>query len=103
MEATRMESVITVDDLEFGYQPRKLTWHGEPLSCHTCLLGTLRRRLPNVVRRPFSLPTVDGQRPAENPYHDLIVRVPRDPNQVEIPVGLVSKRYRLVQHSELLD
>jgi hypothetical protein len=41
--------------------------------------------------------------PVENPYYDLIVRLPDQHLAAEVPVGIVSKRYHLVQHAELVD
>jgi hypothetical protein len=38
-----------------------------------------------------------------NPYYDVIVRRPDTAVSYEVPLGVVSKRYRLVQHGELLD
>ncbi len=39
----------------------------------------------------------------EHPYYDLVVRLPDGATDLEIPLGVVSKRYGLVQHGELLD
>jgi hypothetical protein len=100
-------------DLNPGLQAVPETWDGERLCCYTCALGDLAELLPRVERRPFvgtgaeavsgaPLPLLGLPR-AENPYYDLIVRRPHDPSEFEIPVGIVSKRYHLVQHSELLD
>jgi hypothetical protein len=41
--------------------------------------------------------------PVENPYYDLIVRLPDQHLATEMPLGIVSKRYRLVQHADLVD
>lgn len=45
----------------------------------------------------------DPSFPGNNKYYDLIVRKPHVAGDVAIPVGIVSKRYRLVQHTELLE
>jgi len=90
------------------------TWDGEPLVTYTCRLDALAAQLPRVERRPFglvapSLPAAStlglpGLPPrVENPYYDLIVRLPDQHLAAEVPVGIVSKRYRLVQHAELVE
>jgi hypothetical protein len=90
------------------------TWDGEPLVTYTRRLDALAGQLPRVERRPFglgppSLPAPSTLRlpglppPAENPYYDLIVRLPDQHFAAEVPVGIVSKRYRLVQHRDLVD
>ncbi len=82
------------------------TWDGEPLHIERCLLGDLGQRLPVVERRPFAVAspgTLTIGLPAANPYYDVIVRLPDDRIRTEVPVGIVSKKYRLVQHAELVD
>ena len=37
-----------------------------------------------------------------NPYYEVIVRLPTDEEPTEIPVGLVSRNYQLIQHHEIL-
>jgi hypothetical protein len=38
-----------------------------------------------------------------NHFHDVIVRMPIEPHTAEIPVGIVSKQYALIQHRTLFD
>ena len=105
----------TTTQTGFGIDSRAdaATWEGERLLTYTCCLGALAARLPRVERRPFRLipsgaPPDLGSRPtdvpvnADNPHYDVVVRVPDDAMKTEVPLGIVSKRYRLVQHGELL-
>jgi hypothetical protein len=61
--------------------------------------------------RPLSRPFALGAAPnpnelalnfGENPYKDIIIRRPLN-CETEIPVGVVSKNYKLVQHRELFE
>jgi hypothetical protein len=109
------------------------TWTGERLVSFTCRVGDVTARLPTVVRQPFRVPErrgddvtdeelaralaaeLEGKRtggalsqgaPApcpENPYFDTIVRLPSGHIDGDIPLGIVSKRYRLVQYAELIE
>lgn len=38
-----------------------------------------------------------------NHFHDVIVRMPCNNHEAEIPVGIVSKQYALIQHRKLFD
>jgi len=38
-----------------------------------------------------------------NPHYDLVVRTPEAPDKQPVPVGLVSKTYRLIQHEAVLN
>jgi hypothetical protein len=57
--------------------------------------------IPAFAKRPFQ---VGRAVPAAtlNPYYEVIVRLPTDEEPTEVPVGLVSKNYELVQHLEIL-
>jgi len=109
MNATLVQAGSTLE-----HQAVAQTWQGEPLSTYVCRLDALAQRLPRMERRPFevrpsesrriSAPWLPGLPPqVENPYYDLVVRVPDQQIRSEVPVGLVSKRYRLVQHHELVE
>ena len=110
-------------------QPDAKTWDGERLQLFGCPFGELSAHLPVVVRRPFRVPAATvqeltdeefaneilGQLAADdagqqskaaslstrNPYRDTIVRLPGSGLKEEVAIGVVSKRYRLVQHAEL--
>src|SRR6266545_7047149 len=71
----------------------KLTWMGQP--AHH--VGDLT--LESVLGY---LPAFERQEFGENEYLDVVLRLPFGGDSRTIPVGSVSKRYFLVQHSELV-
>jgi len=91
-------AVAAPDPLQARAQALAQTWDGECLTTSTCALEDLAGLLPLVQRRPLVIPPGPP-----NPHYDLIVRLPDRAFVDEIPIGIVSKRYRLVQHRELLD
>jgi len=114
-------------------QQRATSWRGEPLAISECPFGELSSRLPLVVRRPFRLEPVDVEGMsdvefaaevfakaqaehlglwdrnhaaagrAENPHRSCIVRLPCCGIEEEVPLAAVSRRYRIVQHFEVID
>jgi hypothetical protein len=114
-----------------GRQFDAVTWDGEPLVRFECTLGELPTRLPIVIRRPFTLASVPvsdmsdesfageifavlraedlglaaadpSAPPGQNPYRDCIVRLPGAGFDREIPLGIASKRYQIVQHHQVI-
>jgi hypothetical protein len=82
---------------------KELKWLGSPIKTYT---GTIKESLayiPEFERRPFSLSS-DLPLVNENAFMDMIVRKPI-PNldSAEIPIGVVSKNYQLVQHVQVID
>jgi hypothetical protein len=98
---------------EFAAQPvlypslfRTGIWQGLPVVSHQGSLTQIRGVLPTFERRPFSLRPLNGRSPRENPRYDVIVRgAVGQPGLFddEVPIALVSKRYALVQHTEIVD
>ncbi|PLX85596.1 MAG: hypothetical protein C0617_03620 [Desulfuromonas sp.] len=83
---------------------RELKWLGSPTVNHFGTITEIRGLLPTFVRRPFSTVSVDGANDLpSNAFLDVIVRTPLNEGDEEIPVGVVSKQYQLVQHAEVLD
>jgi len=76
-------------------------WHGLPATRTTLPLLDACGAIPAFTRRPFqigsSVPTA-----TVNPYYEVIVRLPTDEDPTEVPVGLVSRNYQLIQHHEIL-
>jgi len=68
-------------------------WGGEPAVETFGPLAALISHIPSFDRRPFGV----------NPRLDMIVRLPGTAGQLPVPTGVVSKRYVLVQHHEVLD
>ncbi|HEX6828336.1 MAG TPA: DUF932 domain-containing protein [Burkholderiales bacterium] len=62
-------------------------------------LDELAKSVPGFARRPFAL---GGAGEAAHPRFDMIVREARPDGGDRVPVGVVSKRYRLVQHGDLI-
>ena len=109
MNTTTGQADSAVED-----QASAATWGGEPLVAYTCRLDALAAQLPRVERRPFSLgaprpvdtsplSVLNLPPPIENQHYDLIVRLPHQHLATEMPLGIVSKRYRLVQHAALVN
>jgi hypothetical protein len=86
-------------------------WFGEPVLISEGSPKIMGRSIPIFNRRPFSLgdwpvPEKDSETwhgAGENRLSDLIVRMPLNNSEVETPVGIVSKHYKLVQHTDLLE
>lgn len=72
---------------------RKSHWLGEPAVTFTGPLGELAARIPEFDRMPFG----------GNPRLDMIVRRAATAREIPVPVGVVSKRYVLVQHLAVID
>jgi hypothetical protein len=91
------------------YAPR---WFGEPVCVLADSPGALMKLVPRFDRRPFTMSRVanrsieDATTPSilgENDLYDLIVRLPLNNQEAEMPVGIVSKHYTLVQHLEVIE
>ncbi len=76
-------------------------WQGSPVVCHTGAPDQILQYLPTFARRPFVLPSEDGRHAVPNWRHHVIVRLPFA-LLGEIPVGVVSPQYTLVQHHDLV-
>lgn len=66
-------------------------WFGEDVETIDATLGELSTRLPVFHRQPFGA----------NRFHDVITRKPAEGAE-PLPVGLVSKKYVLVQHADAI-
>lgn len=105
-----MEATSTVSVMTGGKK-----WHASPVTSYRGPLEQLREHIPHFSRRTFGhalLPAEDFDDqdmfktplpPGFNSYYDTIVRMPLQNDAVEIPVGIVSKQYSLIQHHDLLD
>lgn len=78
-------------------------WFNSPVSFYKGTLFDIGRYIPDFERRAFALGQPDEERTRINERLDTIVRKPTmdDPNFV--PVGVVSKEYVLVPHTEVLN
>lgn len=77
-------------------------WMGVPVQKFDGSIDEISKRIPQCARRPFRLSSTDGKMGALNTYYDVVVRLPNGNCCSEMPVGVVSKSYQLVQHRELL-
>ena len=75
-------------------------WHGMSVSEHIGTIGLIAELLPTFEIRPFEL--AGRANSSVNPYLSLIVRKQRE-GEEEMPVGVVSKQYQLIQHRQVLD
>ncbi len=92
------------------------TWGGLPVTVYKGSANSVKQHLPKFERRTFGQTTnslatdqhVGFMEPLPhqtgvNPYHDVIVRMPIKTTEMEVPVGVVSKNYTLVQHEKIFD
>lgn len=78
------------------------TWLGLPVRSYRGSLEAISELLPRFERRPFRVPDSRSRGNSENKFFDLIVRLPVSTDNSEVPVGTVSKTYRLLQHTEVM-
>jgi Domain of unknown function (DUF932) len=89
-------------------KPKEFHWLGEPVVEHQGTYDQVAGAIPNFGRRPFGLytrPTPKDEFPfvtGENPYYDEVLRLGQA-GEPDVPVGIVSKSYKLVQHRELFE
>ena len=81
---------------------KELKWLGSEVTTHAGTIEQILKYIPEFERRPFSLSS--GQASVnENAFMDMIVRKSiSEENSEEIPIGVVSKTYQLVQHREVI-
>ena len=90
------------------HPPRNLTWYGRKTIFREGPLRELRPYVPRFKKVPYAIP---GE--GVNPYLFMIVREPlrwhcqpvifRHDDTLQIPVSVVSEKYRLVQHHDFLN
>ena len=91
-------------------------WHASPVTSYAGPLDQVRQFIPRFDRCTFGpalLPVEERDAPSiftdrtqmagVNRFYDVIVRRPLTTEEVEIPVGIVSRQYTLIQHQELVD
>jgi hypothetical protein len=88
---------------EVGPRPH---WMGEPTETFSGTADAAMQHLPCFGRRPFTAPNITGAvkenaQAGVNQFLDVIVRLPAGDGGPEMPVRVVSKKYKLVQHREL--
>jgi hypothetical protein len=78
-------------------------WFNSPVNFYEGTLSDIRRYVPSFERRSFCLARPDDKLSRLNERLDMIVRLPLGEDSTFIPVGVVSKNYALVQHTDILD
>jgi hypothetical protein len=83
--------------------PRRRRWLGLPVNREVRgSLAEVLNLLPHFGRQPFTMNSVNGTEIAMNPYLDMIYQAPVRQGENPVPVGVVSKNYRLVDHHHIL-
>jgi len=89
-------------------------WQSSPVTSYRGTLDKVKYFIPSFERRTFgpALLPVDqfGEQdlflnrmpPGFNRFYDVIVRQPMHAEDVEMPVGIVSRQYSLIQHQDLV-
>jgi hypothetical protein len=65
-------------------------------------LKDILNALPHFGRQPFSMASVNGDDVGVNGFLDMVYRVATRQGEKAIPVGVVSKNYKLVDHHQVL-
>lgn len=77
-------------------------WFNSRVMVYKDITTSIGEYLPDFERRSFNLHTPDGNLTSINPNLDIIVRKPYQDDPHPVPIGLVSKDYRLIPHREVL-
>jgi len=78
-------------------------WFNSPVSFYEGTLTNIVEYIPEFERRSFSLRQANNQHTRINERFDTIVRRPFRDDSSLVPVGIVSKEYVLVPHTEVLN
>lgn len=95
----RNETLFQADTSEEG-GPK---WLGVPCRVFEGPFNSLRERVPFFDRQPLFVSSGSYRHVLSNPLYDTIVRMPTPDSDAVVPVGVVSKHYRLVQHRDVLE
>jgi hypothetical protein len=91
-----------VRDTRLALPPVRQKWLGVPVNEVTGSVNEIAARIPLFTRMPFAVKN-NGHPAKENPYLDMIVQGPFNGNTQQVPVGVVSKSYTLLQHKTVFD
>jgi hypothetical protein len=94
-EAIREQAISIEKDVD--------VWLGMPLTRYTGGFLEIASVVPRFARRPFQTAAHHDKPAAANPYYDAIVRLPARAEDAEIPVGVVSPTYQLIQHTHAIE
>ena len=65
-------------------------------------ISDVLKSLPHFGRQPFAMASVNDDDMGVNPFLDMVYKLPSRQGEDCIPVGVVSKNYRLIDHHHLL-
>lgn len=105
MSTRHLRLVRDTDAIVFGHATpvhRNNAWLAPPLNVHMGSIEQLLAHIPHFERRPFRVTTGLIALSADHPRWDVIVRIPNNHTYSDVPVGVVSKTYSLVQHRGVL-
>ena len=60
-------------------------------------------QLPHFGRQPFAMTSLNGEEVGVNRFMDMVYRMAFRQGEKAIPIGVVSKNYRLVDHQQVLN
>jgi hypothetical protein len=86
-----------------GWIESRRHWLGLPVL--KPIEGSLREitnAIPHFGRQPFAMASVNGDDVGVNPFLDMVYSLATRQGEKPIPVGVVSKNYRLVDHHQVL-
>lgn len=78
-------------------------WLGSPVTTHALPLKDVDSWIPTFERRVFGAEQRDEALLRINSRLDTIVRLPFKDDKTAVPIGVVSKKYSLVQHRDVLE
>jgi hypothetical protein len=82
---------------------RQRHWLGLPVRSRTeGTFDDILSTLPHFGRQPFAMASLNGDELGVNSYLDMVYRLPIRQGERPVPVGVVSKNYRLVDHHHIL-
>ena len=76
-------------------------WMGSKVREYDGNIRAIRSLLPSFYVKPFAIYSAGNC--VINPNLHTVVQMPINQNEKEMPVGVVSKKYKLVQHYEVFD
>ena len=82
---------------------RNTKWFNSPIALHKGTLTEIRAYIPTFERRGFGLSQPGNEQSRLNDRLDTIIRQPFRDDKTFIPVGVVSRDYVLVPHTDVLD
>lgn len=77
-------------------------WLNSATTVHIGKLGDVAKNVPSFVRRPFAVRSSAHDSFRDHSRLDAIVRLPVNGDADCIPVGVVSRDYALLQHTEVI-